>query len=237
MADADIEIRTFLRHLPGDIELARRSIVSADINLLEHWHMRMENAINLLRLLQDRFQTFQQNVVVDSLEALLQEAQIVSQSIGNRIVEPILQHSIMTETEISVMGRPRKSLSREDIENQFAIFRNWKVVAHQLGVSTKTIRRRRFEFGMDVSCSDGTRITYSDISQENLCIEIRNVLNTLPDAGETIVIGALRSRLIHVQRRRVRQAINDVDPVGRALRRTVSIIRRVYNVPSPNSLW
>ena len=47
------------------------------------------------------------------------------------------------------------------------------------------------------------------------------------------IIGALRSRSIHVQRRSVREAINAVDPVSRALRRTVTIIRRKYNVASP----
>ena len=91
--------------------------------------------------------------------------------------------------------------------------------------------------GIDVSPGTGARITYTNISHEELCTEIRSVLNTLPDAGETMVIGALRSKSIFVQRRRVREAIFEVDPVSRALRRTVSIIRRVYNVPSPKSLW
>ena len=47
------------------------------------------------------------------------------------------------------------------------------------------------------------------------------------------IIGVLRSRSIHVQRRSVREAINAVVPVSRALRRTVTIIRRKYNVASP----
>ena len=59
----------------------------------------------------------------------------------------------------------------------------------------------------------------------------------LPDAGETFIIGGLRRRGIHVQRSRIRDAIMEVDPINRALRRTRSVIRRVYNVASPNSLW
>ena len=72
---------------------------------------------------------------------------------------------------------------------------------------------------------------------EDFCSDVRNILIILPETGEAIIIGALRSRSIHVQRRRVREAINAVDPVNRALRRTVTIIRRKYNVASPNTLW
>ena len=59
----------------------------------------------------------------------------------------------------------------------------------------------------------------------------------MPDAGETI-IGAIRSRGIIVQRWRIRQAIQTVDPISRALRRTFAVVvRRVYNVGCPNELW
>ncbi|XP_028414231.1 uncharacterized protein LOC114537289 [Dendronephthya gigantea] len=51
------------------------------------------------------------------------------------------------------------------------------------------------------------------------------------------MIGALRSRGIFVQRRRIREAIYTVDPVSRALRRQQAVTRRTYNVPCPNALW
>ena len=63
------------------------------------------------------------------------------------------------------------------------------------------------------------------------------ILKILPNARESYLVGACRSRGIHVQHRRLRDAINVVDPVSRALRRTVSIVRRRYNVHGPNSLW
>ena len=87
---------------------------------------------------------------------------------------------------------------------------------------------------MNISETFGPRLTYTNISNEDLCSEVRNILVILPEAGETIIIGALRSRSIHVH---VREAINVVDPVSRALRRTVTIVRRKYNVASPNALW
>ena len=90
---------------------------------------------------------------------------------------------------------------------------------------------------MNISEASGPRLTYTNISNEDLCSEVRNILIILPEAGETVIIGALRSRSIHVQRRRVREAINAVDLVNRAVRRTVTIVRRKYDVASLNALW
>ena len=90
---------------------------------------------------------------------------------------------------------------------------------------------------MPVSYASGPRTTYSQVGIDELCDIVRTVLNTLPDAGETLVIGSLRARGIHVQRRRIRDAIMKVDPLNRQLRKTTTVIRRVYNVASPNSLW
>ena len=143
------------------------------------------------------------------------------------------QHPVHEEV---ATGRPRKVISREDIEREFEVSQNWKIAACQLGVSSKTLRRRRLEFGMNISETSGPRLIYTNASNEDLCREVRNILIILSEAGETIIIGALRSRLIHVQRRMVREAINAVDPVSRTLRRTVTIIKRKYNVASPKAL-
>lgn len=42
---------------------------------------------------------------------------------------------------------------------------------------------------------------------------------------------------MHVQRARVRESLQRVDPVGRSIRRRYAICRRVYNVHGPNFLW
>ena len=130
-----------------------------------------------------------------------------------------------------------KEILKEGIEREFATFRCWKVVARLLRVSAKTLRRRQIEYGMLVSPITGPRISYSNITYEELCDVLRTILDTLPDVGEKIVTGALRARGIYVQRRRIRDAIMEVDPVNRALRRTISVVRRVYSVFSPNALW
>ena len=55
-----------------------------------------------------------------------------------------------------------------------------------------------------------------------------NILIILPKAAETIIIGALRSRSIHVQRRRVREALNVVDPVIRAEENTMQQVLMLF---------
>ena len=59
--------------------------------------------------------------------------------------------------EEGTIGRLRKIISRDDIEREFEVFQNWKIAARHLGVSSKTLRRRRFEFGMNISETFGPR--------------------------------------------------------------------------------
>lgn len=47
----------------------------------------------------------------------------------------------------------------------------------------------------------------------------------------------LKAAGIFVARRRVRDNLNTVDPVGTASRWSQSIKRRTYKVATPNSLW
>ena len=109
--------------------------------------------------------------------------------------------------------------------------------SRETGVSYRTLLRRRNEYGMPVSNTRSPRNTYTHISEHELCNVVREVLSMLPNAGETFVLGALRRRDIHVQRWRVRNAICVVDLISRAMRRSVAILRRAYNVACPNALW
>lgn len=49
--------------------------------------------------------------------------------------------------------------------------------------------------------------------------------------------GYLEAMGIHVPRKKVRQFLSEVDPIGTASRWSQSIQRRTYNVATPNSLW
>ena len=53
---------------------------------------------------------------------------------------------------------------------------------------------------------------------------MRQVLEILPDAGVTYIMGACRQRNTFVQRQRIRRAINTVDSVKRSLRRSIDVL-------------
>ena len=55
--------------------------------------------------------------------------------------------------------------------------------------------------------------------------------------GEPYLRGHFRALEYHVQRRRIRENLNRVEPRNTALRRGALVSRRVYFVPWPNSLW
>lgn len=84
----------------------------------------------------------------------------------------------------------------------------------------------------------GRRGTYTNIIDKQL--EKRpaagKVLQTLPYAGKSYMIGACRQCNINVQRQRIKDPINNVDLVTRALRKSIFITRWVY-IPAPSLLW
>ena len=106
-----------------------------------------------------------------------------------------------------------------------------------MGVSYRTILQRWHELSFPIANRAGPRNTFCNVTDDDLCNVVREVLQNMPDAGETYIIGARRSRGMIVQRWRIRQAIQTVDPISRALRRTFALVRRVYNVVCPNELW
>ena len=127
-----------------------------------------------------------------------------------------------------IRGRPRFLIPKAQLEGLRSLHFTWNKIAQMLGVSERTIRRRREELGMDV----GQTSSYSDISDDELDVFVRRILHISPNSGERMLLGALRSHGVKVQRERMR-----VDPVSRDLRRRTSIHRRVYSVRTPNALW
>eukprot|EP00112_Aurelia_sp_Birch-Aquarium-sp1_P026258 Seg920.7 transcript_id=Seg920.7/GoldUCD/mRNA.D3Y31 product="hypothetical protein" protein_id=Seg920.7/GoldUCD/D3Y31 len=239
-------LEEFFNELPRLVDQARRNVFSNDINQLEYFQRKVQNALIVLNVIVSRCEdinapnSFTQEIsaLMDGLVPLnerLRDAIEVDEEYVITLNEPV---PISTLEDVdNVFGRPRIAVEKEEMERLFGIYRSWKEVASLMGVSKKTLQRRRIEVGLIMSNRAGPRRTYTDISDEELQRTIRDVLQILPNAGETYIIGACRQRNIHVQRQRLRDAINVVDPVSRALRRSISIIRRTYSVPAPNSLW
>jgi hypothetical protein len=119
----------------------------------------------------------------------------------------------------------------DDIELLRGLNFTWCDIAAILGVSRSTVYRKIAEEGLSPALS------YTSISDGELDQLIRNIKSTHPNDGERLMTGHLISRGIHIQRSRMRASIHRVDPVNTAIRRMVTIRRRVYYADGPNSVW
>ena len=130
-------------------------------------------------------------------------------------------------------GRPRIFVTREQLETLHEqCHLHWSDIAHSLGISERTIRRRRHEFGMPVEGRQFSIITDSQLDQF-----VARILQDTPAVGLRMIMGSLRHRGLTIQRHRVLHSIRRVDPVTSSLRNSRRIIRRSYNVNCPNALW
>ena len=98
-------------------------------------------------------------------------------------------------------------------------------IAKMLNISKWTISRRVEEFEL----SDLKR--FSDISNEEIDTITKEYISRHGTAtGRKLLSGLFLSKGINIQRRRVRESINRVDPRNTALRWGALVTRRTYYV-------
>ena len=78
---------------------------------------------------------------------------------------------------------------------------------------------------------------FSAISADELDAVVRKITRESPNSGIIMVWGQLRGYGIKVTREKVHQSLDRISPSAIAMRRTRTISRRVYSVPSSNALW
>ena len=139
----------------------------------------------------------------------------------------IISNSLNRRDQGAGPGRPRVHVTREQLQslNEDAGF-TWSEISRTLGISERTLRRRRHELGMRVEGKE-----FSILSDSELDDIIRQILSV------RMVQGTVRQRRLVVQRDRILGSLRRVDPVTMSLRNVRTIIRRSYNVPCPNALW
>ena len=107
----------------------------------------------------------------------------------------------------------------------------WTKISSIFGVSRMTPYLKRKEAGI---LDD---FNFSIISDDDLIAKVKEIKNLMPDIGESMLGGILRSNGICVQRHRIRKALHIVDPIKIALRWHDKVKCRTYSVPGPMSLW
>ena len=84
-------------------------------------------------------------------------------------------------------GRPGFQIPEEVIRGLHDIHGVWKEVAKEAGVSYKTVLIRRHQYSLVVNETTGSRITYSDIPNCQLCQVVNELLQIMPNTGETYI--------------------------------------------------
>ena len=118
-------------------------------------------------------------------------------------------------------GRPRYNITNEQISHCLSMGMNWREIANCFGISRRTLHRQY----LGVQGLQYTIMTNQELNQI-----VTDVLQSTPNAGEAYVTGSLRSRGLRIQRRRIRQRLHEVGPIGRSVRRRHAIRRRIYSV-------
>ena len=106
----------------------------------------------------------------------------------------------------------------------------WQQVADIMLISRTTLWRRMTEQGLPLS-------SYTEINDSDLDSVMELLVREFPRNGIVMMCGQLQAVNIFVTRKRVQDSLLRVSPHGSNSRRSTTINRRVYCVPSPNFLW
>ncbi|KAM6496392.1 hypothetical protein JOM56_009098, partial [Amanita muscaria] len=151
-------------------------------------------------------------------------------------------------------GRGRLEIDRDWLAytSQVQLLR---AIADELGCHPRTVRRRQLEYGLAkhappviqyVQHQDGTQTkewhptgpSMSDLNRDPQALDgvVGEILEGYPDYGIEYLHGAVRSKGHRISREHIRDSYHRVMGIrSRFLHRPVE--RRVYSVPSVNSLW
>ena len=153
-----------------------------------------------------------------------------SEQLDNLAFRLNFRYQAPTTSGVAALGRPSLEITHAQLDYLHSLSFSWTEIAHLLGVSRMTIYRRRVEYGM---IEEPSR-TLTDSDLEEILREIRV---ELPELGETMAAGRLRSLGYRVPRQQLREGLRRIDPLSAALRWSTKISRRPYTVSGPNCLW
>lgn len=141
-----------------------------------------------------------------------------------------LSHRLLTTRDATRNKRYIFHISYEQLCHCLRLGFNWQGIASLFGIDRRTLFQHRQRHGIGP-------LEFAELSNYELNTVVRQILQRTPNAGETYILGSLRSRSIRIQRWRVRQSLHEIDPIGKSLRRRRAVRRRIYSVQTPNQLW
>lgn len=207
----------------GDIEYCQEQL-HCSVQCLEYieFHLRENNAdIDLL----------------EAIRVLLVSFQIIAQTWNAlNVVHAVPSISATVDSDIlhissqPVPGRPPFMIDMERV--LYLLSLGFKIidVAKCFLIHRTTLWRKLRAINIQAR-------KFTEISDQHLVNEIREVYQNHPHCGVSMMHGHLRARGIIVPQSRVRDALRETDPASSVLRWGLMAQRRKYSVPGPNSLW
>ena len=153
-----------------------------------------------------------------------------SEQLENLAIRFNFHYQAPTASEIATLDRPRFEITRAQLDYLRSLSFSWTEIAHLLGVSRMTVYRRRVEYGLMEEPSH-------TLTDDDLDEILRQLRVELPELGETMAAGRLRSLGYRVPRQQLREGLRRIDPLSAALRWSTKTSRRPYTVSGPNCLW
>ena len=169
------------------------------------------------------------------IDSLLSRVMIIAQDLKGRLEvqvtngQGILSPSSLVLVRNGLKGRPSVFIDMDRVCTLKEMGFSWTDIAKLLGVSRTTLYHKCKNSGISFRKS-----SLSDMEIDNI---VRNVKQSMPHAGERMIIGHFKDIGIYVARQRIRESIHRLDPLNTALRWNSKIQRRQYSVPGPYSLW
>ncbi len=201
-------------------------------SLINEIEVRLSSLIKMYNSILDRWRGGEANEHEDiEISEVVQKMECLIESISSVII-PSLKGQLELFYRDDFNGVVR---NLEFTEDQLLYLRSlgfkWAQIADIFGTSRMTIYRRRRDLGL---LNEDRFLDISDLDLKDLVLSIKNML---PDCGERMVLGFLRSKGLFVRRCQLRRIIHEVDPVNTPLRWHSRVMRRPYSVPGPMSLW
>ena len=174
------------------------------------------------------FQTRNNHLPDDIKEDLLHFLSLLLDQLNAR--KNVLLELMMENDRYRGRGKPSIKIDAEQVHGLKVLNFSWNDIAKIIGISARTLRQKRLTF--QTVCP-----THTELTDEELGLLLTEIVSGNPNAGERVILGHLVSKGHRVARWRIRRCLAEVDP-GRTYRmKKRRIRRRVYSVPSPNSLW
>ena len=210
---------------------ALRNLENPDANILDYSLYKMQQIIDMCIHCNSVRPTAITDFVVkdDILDSLI---------IAYGLLEEDLERSSSSPDTDDIaecqMGRPCFKIPKDTLSLYLQYGFSLAKIATMFDVSTKTIKRRVHQFGLEDEVQK-----FSDLSDETLNEIVGSIFQDFPNCGIRRMRGFLKARGFNVQWRMIRHSMWRVDPEGLLLRRIQlnTLNRRRYFVPGSLALW